>query len=503
MRAIFLFLVLLSSLSMYSQIENTVIIDSVNKSISTKAPQELDTLFIGVEHRDPRYMYGLNWFDEYVFDEKNYGTVPSAGGGLWYPMRQARYYYTDTALPIIGIAVIAEVKILPSVSHDIEEGLYTIWDMYADTCVANRVPEYVQLFEATDTSFEKIAELRWDDHLNNPAKIMELIELVRLEHNPYLNYYYKPVYEVYFESPITVRDSFYLGFTSFNNASEYIEYEVYGHHSWGRYLHPHTMYYGQRRALNYDTTGYSSLPGYTKVKYDRNEGPVCCYAESGILQDGQPIDTTIWYYGYSDACFQPMIFPILDTTGYYLRFQDTCADVSNFNLVSMDMTSATFSWDNNTSEHVGWQIAYGEEGMAVENCTFVNTGSTVYCLSDLDSAKWYVAYVRALCDDNKYSNWSDSIRFYITGDTTQVSIQNTILEEYTQLIPNPASDIVSIFSSFSIRKVEIYSLKGEKLIESDVENVSISLDVSTLPKGIYLVKVYTPKGVATKKLVVN
>ena len=54
MRAIFLFLVLLSSLSMYSQIENTVIIDSVNKSISTKAPQELDTLFIGVEHRDPR-----------------------------------------------------------------------------------------------------------------------------------------------------------------------------------------------------------------------------------------------------------------------------------------------------------------------------------------------------------------------------------------------------------------------------------------------------------------
>ncbi|MBR7168253.1 MAG: T9SS type A sorting domain-containing protein, partial [Bacteroidales bacterium] len=61
----------------------------------------------------------------------------------------------------------------------------------------------------------------------------------------------------------------------------------------------------------------------------------------------------------------------------------------------------------------------------------------------------------------------------------------------------------SIFSSFSIRKVEIYSLKGEKLIESDVENVSISLDVSTLPKGIYLVKVYTPQGVATKKLVVN
>ena len=104
---------------------------------------------------------------------------------------------------------------------------------------------------------------------------------------------------------------------------------------------------------------------------------------------------------------------------------------------------------------------------------------------------------------NDYSNWSDSIRFYITGDTTQVSIRNTVLEEYTQLIPNPASDIVTIFSSFSIRKVEVYSLKGEKVKEEEVKAASIKMDISDLPKGTYLVKVYTPKGIATKKLVVN
>ena len=498
MRAIFLFLVLLSSLSMYSQIENTVIIDSVNKSISTKAPQELDTLFIGVEYRDPRYMYGLNWFDEYVFDEKNSGTRISGGASPRYPVRLARYYYTDTALPIIGIAVVADIELVGL--EGAINGEYSIWDIYVDTTMANRVPEYVQLFEATDTSFEKIAELRWDFPENKPVKKMEIIDFIRGSGDP-IYYYYPPVYEVYFDQPKIVNDSFYVGWTSFNNVSEYSNDNVQGYDTWGKLLHPTTMYYGQARAMYNDTSDYMSLPGYYRMKYDRNEGPGNYY--SGMYHDANSVDTIIWYYTYCDACFQPMIFPILDTTGYYLRFQDTCADVSNFNLVSMDMTSATFSWDNNTSEHVGWQIAYGEEGTAVDNCTIVNTSSTVYCLSDLDSAKWYVAYVRAQCDTNDYSNWSDSIRFYITGDTTQVSIRNTVLEEYTQLIPNPASDIVSIFSSFSIRKVEVYSLKGEKVKEEEVKAASIKMDISDLPKGTYLVKVYTLKGIATKKLIIN
>lgn len=500
MKTLVLFLAILSSVSLYSQQENKPANDTSNSILSSKAPHQPDTLFIGVEHRDPRYMYGLNWFDEYVFDTKNSGTTMSGGAHPGFPIRLARYYYTDTALPVIGIAVVADIGIPEYVLEEAMNGEYSIWDVYADTSIANRVPEYVQLFEATDTSFEKIAELRWDDPANNPAKIMEIISFVRGITD--VNYYYEPVYEVYFEQPVIVNDSFYVGWTSFNNTRKYTGQNNSGYHTWGKHMHPPTRYYGQRRALDNDTTNYSSLPGYYKIKYDKNDGPGDYYIGM-YYTDGTHIDTTIWYYSYCDACFQPMIFPILDTTGYYLRFRDTCADVSNFNLVSMDMTSATFSWDNNTSEHVGWQIAYGEEGTAVDNWTIVNTSSTVYCLSDLDSAKWYVAYVRAQCDTNDYSNWSDSIRFYITGDTTQVNIRNTVLEDYTHIIPNPASDLVTIFSSFSIRKVEVYTLKGVKVKEEDVKAASTKMDVSDLSKGTYLVKVYTPKGVAIKKMVVN
>ena len=122
----------------------------------------------------------------------------------------------------------------------------------------------------------------------------------------------------------------------------------------------------------------------------------------------------------------------------------------------------------------------------------------------MDSGTWYVAYVRAKCDNGGYSNWSDSIEFYIAGDTVSpISIHTTMLEEYTHLMPNPANDVVTIFSSFSMNRIEVFALNGVLVERMDCEGLSSQLTVRDYPKGAYIVKVYTPRGVATKKLVVN
>ena len=434
----------------------------VLNTLSVKA--QMDTIQFGIEHRDSTYYYHCS-FDEYMsklqWHSKNGGSMP---------LIIAKPFYTDAPLKIIGVAGLMYIR------HDPSEYMY-------DT-----VPEYFELYEATDTSFEKLASVRWDTI--TPTKCMYF------EYNSLNSPPVYPIYETYFDSARTVYDSFYVGFTMYNNVP-FLEPDGYGNMVYIRH-DPKT--YPTIISIESFFGDSSSLPcmSHIRIKHLPIEGYY--YDNRHVIVDTGSvlIDTTVWYLENQTTMIYYPIFPIFDTTGYY---RDTCADVSNISIVT-DTESATLSWGS-ASDHIGWDIAYGYEGTPPESCTIVNTTSNVYWLPDLDSAKWYVAYVRALCDDNKYSNWSDSIRFYITGDTTQVSIRNTVLEEYTQLIPNPASDIVSIFSSFSIRKVEIYSLKGEKLIESDVENVSISLDVSTLPKGIYLVKVYTPQGVATKKLVVN
>lgn len=426
---------------------------------------QMDTIPLGIEHRDSTYYYHC-WVDEHI-SKVNYRL------GYWAtltPWKMAKPFYTGVPLKIIGVAGVMNI---------IDDTIFSLHDT---------VPEFFELYEATDTSFEMIASVRWDTL--RPTKC-----LTHPDTYPPQSCF--PIYEAYFDSAITVYDSFYVAHTGYNNIP-FLEPDGYGNMVYRRYR-PFT--YLSSVSLNHigaiDSSIFPCMP-YVKKKYLPVEGHYYDnryeFVDTGIAL----IDTTLWYYDYQVNTLYLCMFPIFDTTGYY---RDTCADVSNFSIVT-DTESATLSWGS-ASDHIGWEIAYGYEGTPPESCTIVNTTSNVYWLPDLDSAQWYVAYVRALCDDNKYSNWSDSIRFYITGDTSTVNIRNTVLEDYTHIIPNPASDMVNIFSSFSIRKVEVYSLKGVKVKEEEVKATSTKMDISNLPKGTYLVKVYTPKGVATKKLIIN
>ena len=46
-------------------------------------------------------------------------------------------------------------------------------------------------------------------------------------------------------------------------------------------------------------------------------------------------------------------------------------------------------------------------------------------------------------------------------------------------------------------------MNGVMVESMDCEGVSTKLTVGDYPKGVYIVKLYTPKGVATKKLLVK
>jgi hypothetical protein len=66
--------------------------------------------------------------------------------------------------------------------------------------------------------------------------------------------------------------------------------------------------------------------------------------------------------------------------------------------------------------------------------------------------------------------------------------------------PNPVKTSLFIKSELSVEKVEIYDLQGKQMVTGRIEN-GRSINVSRLPKGAYLFKVYTDKGVAVNKFV--
>ena len=93
----------------------------------------------------------------------------------------------------------------------------------------------------------------------------------------------------------------------------------------------------------------------------------------------------------------------------------------------------------------------------------------------------------------------------IGGDTTHVDTVGiaTLLERYTALQPNPAAERVLVTSSFGLQGVELYNAAGVKVYEQQATGYSAILDVSGLPAGPYLVRIATPAGTVTKKLVVR
>ena len=90
-----------------------------------------------------------------------------------------------------------------------------------------------------------------------------------------------------------------------------------------------------------------------------------------------------------------------------------------------------------------------------------------------------------------------------TGDTTQTSIQLASWERYVSLQPNPATDEVTVLSSFGMTQVELFDMAGNSVLVQDATGLSAKLDVNTLPRGSYIVRIITPMGVTSRKLILK
>ena len=153
-----------------------------------------------------------------------------------------------------------------------------------------------------------------------------------------------------------------------------------------------------------------------------------------------------------------------------------------------------------------WELAVAPDGGTPETANVMPCSNTMFTVQGLDTGRWHVAWVRSVCgtDSVIYSDWSDSVRFYVPGDGQQGTegIGNTA-DRYTYIMPNPATERVTVASSFRIGQVELYTLNGQRVLQQRVDGMSTVLDVSGLAAGTYILRVHTHNGVSNKKLVVK
>ena len=138
--------------------------------------------------------------------------------------------------------------------------------------------------------------------------------------------------------------------------------------------------------------------------------------------------------------------------------------------------------------------------------------STVYDtsinLSSLHPDSAYMVYLRKMCTfvcaDTVWSDWSGPI---VIGDTTgwashNIGIADASLVDIT-LTPNPASECVTV-SATGMQSVELLAVDGTVILHRDgLHQDEYTLDLKGLVAGLYMVRVGTPLGTATRRLLVQ
>ena len=473
------------------------------------AQAQYDTLNIG--DRDPTFYYwDTNWWDHYYLNypearaDSCVWTPGAAGGGAGLQPEIARYCYTDTSLRIIGIAAAVNLR---SSTLDLD----TVQDVFKYL-----LPEYFNLYEVDPATNDLVllASKSWNN--TTPRYLM-----VSKEENNYEIFAdtvirippeYVPVYEVYFDSAITVHDSFYVSKTHntqnspVGSSSVSISALIYSRDPATYSRYGTNAYYEPRFGPkpNHFRRKLHKMPSFEWEDYLYGTMDTAWHTY-GKTQYKKPFATAnIIEWDYPGFIY---IFPIIDTTGLYLR--QPCNTTTGFRNVSIDSCTVAMEWNPDGSSE-RYEVAVSRIGRTPEEGTVVqsDTNYAVVRTEPWDTtAQWYSAWVRCICPAGHRSEWSSPVTFNVhcspgAGPEDPVGI-SVAVDRASRLQPNPASGSVRVESSYRIAEVELFSLDGRSLQRRAVDATGTTLDVSQLPSGTYIVRIATTSGTAYKKLVVK
>ena len=99
----------------------------------------------------------------------------------------------------------------------------------------------------------------------------------------------------------------------------------------------------------------------------------------------------------------------------------------------------------------------------------------------------------------------DTIIHYDTITYSLFAPETGLLGRLVGVMPNPAGSTAKVVSSFGLTMVEAFNMAGERLCTLRMPDAPLTatLDVSRWPSGAYLLRIHTPQGVITKKLMVR
>jgi uncharacterized repeat protein (TIGR01451 family) len=236
---------------------------------------------------------------------------------------------------------------------------------------------------------------------------------------------------------------------------------------------------------NYDTIVHVIVGSYDPN--DKTVSPAG-YEQWGFVEHGQRLTYTIRF----------------QNTGTYTAFTVVIRDTISSNL---DLGTILFeAWSHN----VIWEMHNDNEIYFIFN-NILLPDSNVNEPESHGFIRYSISPKQGLADGTTATNTS-----YIFFDYNPAIVTNTTINTFvtnmpvakpimevlkTLVFPNPSNDVVYINLPEFTRKVEVYNINGELVQQLVPQKQVAEINAKELAKGVYVVKIYSGKGVITTRFV--
>lgn len=175
-----------------------------------------------------------------------------------------------------------------------------------------------------------------------------------------------------------------------------------------------------------------------------------------------------------------------------------CPEVTGLTAVMDSLGNVDVTWDS-ADRQIQWVVEMHGPGVSVMD----TVSECHYHYQGLYPSMAYAVKVHARClgpDNNIWSNWTSPVQF---GNTAIDAVEYEPLT--VTLSPNPAKDNVTVAAEGydDAVTVSVTSISGVELIRREKVTLPLTLDTKGLAAGVYMVRVSTAKGTATRRLMVQ
>ena len=327
------------------------------------------------------------------------------------------------------------------------------------------------LYDAQPDEFRLLAQVSWDPNDSTYIQDFPVTEyypyVCQTKHNPL--HYQSSGYNFYFDSAFVVRDSFYVG-CSTND----LNYR-----------------YGIFRSGFFRQTDCDIPP----IQWIIHNNSTTSYTFQ------YPTDK--WVYTNSDQFL--MVLPIIEVIDS--DYVPPCEAVRDLSVQGIGTDTVVVNWTDD-SRFEKYTVHYCLGNFGIGNTGRVDTVYTnqwIYAGPDYPNEQISV-YVCGVCNDcdSVREGTKSEYKYFIWTPQQQTSVSDDDeVADNVYLTPNPAKGVVTVTSSFRINSIEVYTPQGRRLVEQPVGSVSTSIDVSTWPRGVYVVRLHTDGGNVSKHLMVD